>query len=138
MKPIPLVVLLAVSPLSASAAGLRDAKLLKPAGPIVVTCDEDFEDLAAKPDSGVTGGPGEDAEHPFVIENLLIKHDKEAAITVSRTVAHFVIRNVHTVGVLRRGRPSRGQGIRLAHVENGIVEDCLVERSASPPELPNC
>ncbi|NCO33633.1 MAG: hypothetical protein GW893_07170 [Armatimonadetes bacterium] len=109
-------------------ADLKSEKLLKPHAPMVVVNDEGFEDLAAQPGSGVTGGPGYDAQRPFVIENLKMQHDDTPAIQITGTTAHFVIRNVWTQGVVRKGMPSAAPGIEMVQVENGVVQDCRFEQ----------
>lgn len=113
--------ILATSPLFAD---LKNEKLLKSHDPIAITNDEGFEDLAAQPGSGVTGGPGEDEKHPYVIENLKIAHDDKPAISITGTTAYFMIRNVATEGVVRRGLPSTAPGLKLDYVENGTISDC--------------
>ena len=105
-------------------ADVRDPKRLRPHEPIKIVTDETLEALAKTPGSGVTGGPGGDAAHPFVIEDLRIAHDKTPGIEISHTTAHLVIRNVATEGVVRRGRPSRGQGLSLVHAENVAWKEC--------------
>jgi len=105
-------------------ADIKNEKLLKPHAPIVIINDESFEDLAAQPNSGVTGGPGYDDKHPFIIENLKIEHDDKPAIQITGTTAHFIIRNVLTEGRVRKGMPSPAPAIELVQVENGTVEDC--------------
>lgn len=119
--------LLFVSPLLCD---VKDEKALKPHDSLVVVNDEGLEDLAGRPGSGVTGGPGEDAQHPFIIENLKIAHDDKPAISITGTTAYLVIRNLATEGVVRKGLPSPTPGMELVSVENAAVSDCRFEKDS--------
>jgi len=127
-KPGYIVLILVICAVGVSSADVRDETLLSPHDPIKVETDETLEALAKTPGSGVTGGPGVDATHPFVIENLRILHDAEPAIHIGYIRSYLVIRNVATEGLVRRSVPSKGHGLSLAHAENVTVEDCRFDK----------
>ena len=83
--------------------------------PIVIFGDSGFTNA-----SGVVWGSGT-ASDPYVIEGWEIDTSSGTGMTITRTIAHFVIRNVFIHG----GGTSYGSdGIRMEYVSNGTVTAC--------------
>lgn len=101
---------------------MQDSELI-PHEPIVINSDSDFE-LQGFLGNGTMS-------NPYVIENLYIDYQEyiqehPAAITISHTQAHFIIRDcMLEAGIGPTTPPGTGAGgIRLENVSNAYIDHC--------------
>ncbi|HAF69872.1 MAG: Parallel beta-helix repeat (Two copies) [Acetothermia bacterium 64_32] len=90
-------------------------------GPIEILSDSDFT-----PENGVIAGAGTPAD-PYIIAgwDIHVPEGSPYGVRIENTTAPFVLRGVKVLGA----QSPEGAGIYLARVENGAIEDCLVQES---------
>ena len=90
-------------------------------GPITITSDSDFT-----AENGVIAGNGT-PEDPYIISGWQIQVPQGGAygVRIEGTQSHFILRGLKITGAL----DPKGAAIYLADVQNGTIEDCVVQNS---------
>jgi parallel beta-helix repeat protein len=97
--------------------------------PIVITCDSNFTEQ---------GWPGYGTvTNPFIIENLHI-FTNSSCISISNTSAFFTIRNCELESYWFESVGLGYNAIEIENVENGLIEDCIIDAKAACVFLFKC
>ena len=118
------MLLLTNAPVQTYGSTASSATALIPSSHIIIIGDENFTSA-----NGVVSGDGSPS-NPYVIEGLIIDFEQGDGISVRKTSAHFVIRNVEV-------RDS-SSGIVLYNVTNGRIENSTLRNNSFGVHLRGC
>jgi len=118
------MLLLARAPVQTYGPAASSAAILIPSSHILIVGDENFTSA-----NGVASGNGTPS-NPYVIEGLSIDFEPGDGISIRKTSAHFVIRDVEV--------RNSSSGIVLYNVTNGRIENSVLKNNSFGVHLRGC